>query len=73
MIKKGGHSVVARLDLSGLPGVLKILSGRETSIRELDRLRHEHGDNPTMWLPHFLGEAASEFGLSFSPLREAAE
>lgn len=73
LIRKGGHSVVARLDLSGLPGVLKILSGRETSIRELDRLRREAGDDPKMWLPQFLGDAAGEFGLSCAPFREAAE
>lgn len=72
LIKKGGHSVVARLDLSGLPGVLKVLSGRESSIRELDRLRLEVGDEPADWLPAFLGDAASEFDLP-PTYREAAE
>lgn len=73
LIKKGGHSVVARLDLSDMPGVLKILSGRETSIRELDRLRRELGDDPAAWLPPFLGRAAAEFGLPPISFREAAE
>lgn len=73
LIKKGGHSVVARLDLSGMPGMLKLLSGRESSIRELDRLRREVGDEPARWLPLFLGEAAKDFDLPKASYREAAE
>ncbi|MAW81901.1 MAG: type VI secretion protein [Parvularcula sp.] len=73
LIKKGGHSVVARLDLSGLPGVLKILSGREESVRVVNRLRGEHGDDPAAWLPAFLGRDAKSFGLKGRIYREAAE
>lgn len=73
LIKKGGHSVVARLDLGDMPGVLKLLSGRESSVRELDRLREKVGDDPAMWLAPFLGKAAGEFGLSRRSYREAAE
>ncbi len=73
LIKKGNHSVVARLDLSGMPGVLKILSGRESTIRELDRLRERVGDDPAAWLPMFLGKEAAKFGISPIGLREAAE
>ncbi|MEM8772421.1 MAG: VirB4 family type IV secretion/conjugal transfer ATPase [Pseudomonadota bacterium] len=73
LIKKGNHSVVARLDLSDMPGVLKILSGRESSTRELDALRRKVGDDPRAWLPFFLGGAAEDFGVSLNKAREAAE
>ena len=51
-------SVVARLNLSGMPDLLKVLSGRESSVRHLDALRSEHGDAPEAWLPHLLKGAA---------------
>lgn len=54
LVKQGPHSVVVRLDLSSMPGVLKILSGREESVRTLDRLRAELGDDPTKWIPMLL-------------------
>jgi len=73
LIKKGNHSIVARLDLSAMPGVLKLLSGRESSVRQLDRLRAEFGDDPAAWLPHLLGKEAAKFGVSAQSYREAAE
>jgi type IV secretion system protein VirB4 len=54
LIKHGGDSVVARLDLSGMRGMLNVLSGRERHIRLLDELRSEAGDAPAAWLPRFL-------------------
>lgn len=54
LIRHGGASIVARLDLSGMKGVLGVLSGRERSIRLLDELRAEMGDEPHSWLPRFL-------------------
>ncbi|MGQ0534169.1 MAG: VirB4 family type IV secretion/conjugal transfer ATPase [Caulobacteraceae bacterium] len=54
LIRRGGESVVARLDLSGMKGTLGVLSGRERSIRLLDELRAETGDTPSAWLPRFL-------------------
>ncbi|MEM8986139.1 MAG: VirB4 family type IV secretion/conjugal transfer ATPase [Pseudomonadota bacterium] len=72
LIKKGGRSVVVRLDLSAMPGVLKILSGRETSVRELDRLRAQTGDDPAAWLPYFLEREAERFGLTRRRAQEKA-
>jgi len=46
---------VARLNLSGMPDILKVLSGRESTVRKLDELRGLHGDAPADWLPHLLG------------------
>ncbi|QUD89811.1 VirB4 family type IV secretion/conjugal transfer ATPase [Phenylobacterium montanum] len=51
LIKHGTDSVVARLDLSGMPGLLTVLSGRESSVRRLDEIRAEVGDDPAAWLP----------------------
>ncbi len=54
LIKHGADSVVARLNLSGMPDLLTVLSGREASVRRLDRLRAELGDDPAVWLPRLL-------------------
>ncbi|WP_153007044.1 VirB4 family type IV secretion/conjugal transfer ATPase [Sphingomonas sanguinis] len=57
LIKHGQESVVARLDLSGEADLLTILSGRERTVRLLDAIRAETGDDPKAWLPRLL-EAA---------------
>ncbi|MCW3796887.1 VirB4 family type IV secretion/conjugal transfer ATPase [Sphingomonas sp. BN140010] len=56
LVRHANHSVVVRLDLAGLPEVLTVLSGRETSVRRLDALRAVHGDDPAGWYPHLTGE-----------------
>ncbi|MCM2294706.1 VirB4 family type IV secretion/conjugal transfer ATPase [Allorhizobium sp. BGMRC 0089] len=57
LIKSARSSVIARLDLSGMPDYIKVLSGGEKAVLELDRLRAEFGDDPQNWLPHFMGKA----------------
>jgi type IV secretion system protein VirB4 len=57
LVKHGKDSVVARLNLSGMPDLLTVLSGREASVRRLDDLRAVHGDDPAAWMPHLLGRA----------------
>ncbi len=54
LIKRGDHSVVARLDLTGLSGELAVLAGTERAVRRLDALRQEVGDEPAAWLPTFM-------------------
>jgi type IV secretion system protein VirB4 len=54
LIKHGRDSVVARLNLSGEKDILTILSGRERTVRLLDEIRLETGDNPADWLPKLL-------------------
>ncbi len=56
LIKTGSHSIVARLDLSGMDDALMILSGRESSVRALDDIRARVGDAPERWLPVLLGK-----------------
>lgn len=51
LIRHGNESVVARLDLSGERDLLTVLSGRESSVRLLDAIRAETGDDPADWLP----------------------
>ena len=55
LIKHGRDSVIARLNLSGMPDLIKVLSGRAETVAELDRLRAEVGDDPGAWLPAFCG------------------
>jgi type IV secretion system protein VirB4 len=57
LIKHGQESVVARLDLSGERDILTVLSGRERSVRALDAIRADVGDEPADWMPRLL-EAA---------------
>jgi type IV secretion system protein VirB4 len=57
LIKHGNDSVVARLNLSGMPELLTVLSGREASVRRLDDIRAQVGDDPATWLPLLTGHA----------------
>lgn len=57
LIKRGGESVVARLDLSGEDDILIILSGRERTVRLLDELRASLGDDPADWMGPLLERA----------------
>jgi type IV secretion system protein VirB4 len=55
LIRHAQDSVVARLDLSAMPDLIKVLSGRTETVREMERLRAELGDDPARWLPAFCG------------------
>lgn len=57
LIKRGGESVVARLDLSGEQDILTILSGREKTVRRLDDIRAKVGDDPALWMAPLLEQA----------------
>jgi len=56
LVRHANHSVVARLDLAGMPDLLTVLSGREASVRRLDMLRAEVGDDPRRWYPLLTGQ-----------------
>lgn len=51
LIRQGGSSSVAELDLSGLDEHLAVLSGRAATLTALDRIRAEVGDDPAAWRP----------------------
>ncbi|WP_026091961.1 VirB4 family type IV secretion/conjugal transfer ATPase [Porphyrobacter sp. AAP82] len=57
LVRQPDASVVVRLDLSGAPEVLTILSGRESAVRRLDLLREAVGDSPSAWYPPLTGRA----------------
>jgi len=82
LIRQPDASVVVRLDLSGAPEVLTILSGRESSVRRLDLLREALGDDPADWFPALTDHAwpggRREPDLGYEkrdpmPFRQAAE
>jgi type IV secretion system protein VirB4 len=57
LIKHGTDSVVARLNLASEPDLLTVLSGRERTVRLLDTLREDVGEDPAVWLPRLLERA----------------
>ncbi len=60
LIKQSDHSVVARLDLAGMGGELRVLAGNERGVRGLDALRARLGDDPAAWVgPFMLGEGSA--------------
>ena len=59
LIKHGRDSVIARLNLGSMPDLIKVLSGRTETVAELERLRARVGEDPKVWLPVFLGRAAT--------------
>ncbi|WP_298468310.1 VirB4 family type IV secretion/conjugal transfer ATPase [uncultured Erythrobacter sp.] len=77
LVRQPDASVVVRLDLSGAPEVLTILSGREASVRRLDLLREAVGDEPSAWYPALTNRAwpdgASDVDEDGEPVWQAAE
>jgi type IV secretion system protein VirB4 len=55
LLRQGDQSCVLRLDLGGMDDLLTVLSGRETSVRRLDALRADLGDDPAAWYPALTG------------------
>ena len=77
LVRQPDASVVVRLDLSGAPEVLTVLSGREASVRRLDLLREAVGNDPAQWYPALTGhvwpDASAELDEDGLPIRQAAE
>lgn len=53
LVKQDNDGVIARVDLSGMNDVVKVLSGRAETVRILDQIIDEVGENPDDWLPIF--------------------
>ena len=53
LVKQASEVVVARIDLAGMGDVVSVLSGRADTVRVLDQIRSEVGDDPADWLPVF--------------------
>lgn len=76
LVRQPDASVVVRLDLSGAPEVLTILSGRESAVRRLDLLREAVGDEPAAWFPALTGRAwpdGAAVDADGQPVWQAAE
>ncbi|MEQ8411066.1 MAG: VirB4 family type IV secretion/conjugal transfer ATPase [Erythrobacter sp.] len=82
LVRQPDASVVVRLDLSGAPEVLTILSGREAAVRRLDLLREAVGDDPAQWYPALTNRAwpdgggpdgSGEMDANGHPVWQAAE
>ncbi len=54
LVKQGSEVVIARIDLSSMPDVIHVLSGRAETVRLLDEAREQVGDDPEKWLPLFI-------------------
>lgn len=53
LLKQGKDVVIARIDLSGMDEEINVLSARADTVRVLDKVREEVGDNPSEFLPLF--------------------
>ena len=72
LVRHANHSIVARLDLADMPDIVTVLSGREASVRRLDALRLERGDDPAGWYTALTG-GIWPVGAPDPGLAEAAE
>ena len=55
LVKHGNDSVIARLDLSNMPDLVQVLSGRKETVEDCAALRERYGDEPENWLAKFCG------------------
>lgn len=53
LVKQNNDAVIARIDLSGMTDIINVLSGRADTVRILDEVRRQVGDEPENWLPIF--------------------
>ena len=53
LVKQDNDGVVARIDLSGMDDVIRVLSGRVETVILLDEIIKEVGSNPMDWLKIF--------------------
>jgi type IV secretion system protein VirB4 len=53
LVKKGNYSNVITIPLDGMDEHLKVISGTEATVNNLDNIRSKYGDDPDKWLPIF--------------------
>lgn len=59
LVKQGTHSVVCQLDLAGFEAELRVISGRLTEVKRMERLISARGPQPSDWLPLFMSGTES--------------
>lgn len=57
LLKREAGSVILQTELTSMEDEIAVLSGRTATVRLLDQVRAEHGDDPDDWLPVFLTRA----------------
>lgn len=53
LLKQGDDSTVVRMDFSGMPDILNVLSRPDHATEKLDELIATYGSDPKLWLPHY--------------------
>lgn len=53
LLKQGSTSVVCDLDLSEVPEHVSILSGRATTVKVMEQVINDVGEDPSVWVPAF--------------------
>jgi type IV secretion system protein VirB4 len=56
LVKQDNDGVIARIDLSGMNEIIRVLSGRVETITILDEIIKEVGDDPDIWMPIYLNK-----------------
>ncbi len=56
LYKQGHVSALAKLNLSHLRALLRVMSGTQASVQALERIRRAVGDDPNDWLPIFINK-----------------
>ncbi len=51
LVKQDNDGVIARVDLSGMDDLIRVLSGRVDTVILMDEIINEVGDDPEEWLP----------------------
>lgn len=54
LYKQGNDALLCKLDLSTMPDCIRVLSGNTLSVKQVDKLMTELGNDPAVWLPQFL-------------------
>lgn len=53
LLKREAGSAVCEFDLSAMPDLIAILSGRKNTVQLAERIRAEVGKDPALWVPAF--------------------
>ena len=60
LLKQATASVACDLDLSDAPDCIAVLSGRERTVRLMERVITDAGSDPSLWLDAFLTQARED-------------
>lgn len=59
LVKQDNDGVIARIDLSGMDEVIKVLSARAETVVMMDGVMAKFGDDPDDWLPAYYKKSAN--------------